>query len=241
MAGVNKQRLRELLDERGITPRALSRAVGDNAYLVRDILSGKSRNARADTLAKLAKALDVPLGDLLDSEDSAEGAADPRLIPRYLPVRYRVQAGHWVEIDAEEPPVQVSMAVVPDPRYSNWPQWLELVQGDSVNVKIPSGHYAHVVDAGEMGYAPKNGDWVVVERRRDHGRIRERTIKQIEIGPDRLVRLCPRSTNPKWSEHASLAIKNGQAVMAAGEALPEGDEIEVEIVGLVIGAYNPEF
>ena len=153
------------------------------------------------------------------------GAREAQIVPRYLPVRYKVQAGLWYEVDADEPPEQISHAVAPDPRFANWPQWLELVVGDSVNLRIAPGSYAHVVDAIEMGYAPKDGDFVVVERRR--GAVRERTIKQAEV-KGWAVTLWPRSSNPKWSDPIQV-----------NEGARDGEQIEVEIVGLVIGAYSP--
>lgn len=171
------------------------------------------------TLAKLAEAVGVEPPSFL---------ANVRLAPRFLPVRYIVQAGLWFENDADIPPEQVALAVLPDQRFERFPQWLELVSGDSVDLKIPPGSYAHVVDAIELGYAPRHGDWVVVERRRDQGGVRERTIKQVDTQSGR-VRLFPRSRNPKWSEPIDLT---------AGGKL--GD-IEVEIVGLVVGAYNSDF
>lgn len=172
------------------------------------------------TLGKLADAVNA---------DPPVISTNVKLAPRFLPVRYRVQAGLWFEIDAEEPPEQVALAVLPDPRFAAYPQWLEKVVGDSVDLKITPGHYAHVVDAIEMGYAPRSGDWVVVERRSDQGGKRERTIKQVEL-QGRKVLLCPRSSNPRWKEPVELA-----------SGVRDPDSSEVEIVGLVIGAYNPDF
>jgi hypothetical protein len=173
------------------------------------------------TLSKLADSVNA---------DPPLSTSNVKLAPRYLPVRYKVQAGLWFETDADEPPEQVALAVLPDPRFASFPQWLEKVVGDSADLKIPGGQYAHVVDAIEMGYAPRAGDWVVVERRSDQGRKRERTIKQVELGPRGQVQLFPRSSNPRWKEPVELA--KGVA----------GDEsAEVEIVGLVIGAYNADF
>lgn len=165
---------------------------------------------------------------------SAIGAQPPQFLTNvrlervWLPVRYRVQAGLWFEVDTEEPPEQALVEVPASPRFAAFPQWLEKVVGDSVNQKIPPGHYVHVVDAIELGYAPKDGDWVVVERRRDQGRTRERSIKQIELKGGH-VKLWPRSTNPKWSAPLDLA--------AGGKP---GD-IVVEIVGLVIQAIDTNF
>lgn len=229
MSGVNRQRLRELLLAAGKSAREVSRdaRLGDTA--VRDILNGKSREPGFATLAAIAKALNVDIAEIFDhpSADPA-GLRHFLVAPKFLPVRYRVQAGAWVEIDAEEALLPVSIAVVPDPRYSAWPQWLELVVGDSANLKIPPGHYAHVVDAIDMGYAPQDGHWVIVERRR--GATRERTIKQVSIAEDGKVTLWPRSTNPRWKE--PLSLTGGSA---------DGEEIEVEIVGKVIGSYDPDY
>lgn len=172
------------------------------------------------TLAKLAEAV---------GREPPSFTSNVKLAPRFLPVRYSVQAGHWIENDAEIPPEQITLAVLPDPRFEQFPQWLEKVVGDSADLKIPPGNYAHVVDAIELGYAPRNGDWVVVERRRQQQGTRERSIKQIEVTRNGAITLCPRSRNPKWSE---------PMVLAAGA---DGDDTEVEIVGLVIGAYNSDF
>lgn len=168
------------------------------------------------TLAKLASAAGVSAPDV--------GAAQPRVEALYLPVRYMVQAGHWLEVDngAQDFP-SAPRAVRPDPHFAEWPQWLELVVGDSVDREIPPGHFAHVVDAIEMGYAPQADDFVVVERRRDQGRLLERSIKQVVAHPGR-IELWPRSHNPLWNKPLDLSAP--------------GEGVEVEIVGLVIGAYR---
>lgn len=234
MGTLNRGRVRKLLEEQGKTPRALSLAMGDNPYVVRDILNEKSKNPRSDTLSKMAEALGVSLGEILlpnalaDDGPAFVGATpDPRIVPRFLPVCHRVQAGLWYEVDgfAQDYPAP-PQAVLPDPRFAEWPQWLEEVVGDSVNLRIAPGGFAHVVDAVAMGYAPRNGDYVVVERRRAGGHLRERTIKQLEV-TETGVKLWPRSTNAKWSE--PITLTDGCA----------DEDVEVEIVGLVIGAYSP--
>lgn len=226
MATLDRERLRALIAERKLNPRALSRLVGDNPYLVRDILAGKSRNPRSDTLSAIASALDAPLSSILKG-DAGDFPSPSWVAPTFLPVKYRVCAGAWVEMDdAAQIYPAAAQPVAPDARYSHWPQWLEEVQGDSIDLLIKSGSFAHVVDAIEMGYAARDGDLVVVERRRDGGALRERTIKQVAI-IGRRIELWPRSTNPQWS--APLVISSGSR---------PSEDIEVEIVGLVVGAYS---
>ena len=170
------------------------------------------------TLAKLASAANVEA-----PEFQPEG--DARVVPVFLRVRYAVQAGHWFEEDYDEAQTLGTHPVAVDPRYRNYPQWLEKVVGDSVNLKIPDGGFAHVVDAIEMGYAPRHGDYVVVERARHAGQLKERTIKQVELAYG-IVRLWPRSSNPKWSSPVEVA-----------SGTRPGEDVQVSVVGLVIGAY----
>ncbi len=174
------------------------------------------------TLAKLADAAGREPPTL-----PSGASGDARIVPHFLPVRFRVQAGLWHENGSEEPLDDYEYAVGPDRRFAEWPQWLEEVVGDSVNEVIPPKHLAHVVDSIAMGYEAQEGDFVVVERRRDGGSTRERTIKQVVIKAGR-IQLWPRSTNPKWTE--MVEPTNGSR---------QGEDIEVEIVGLVIGSYNP--
>jgi len=69
MPDFNRERLRELLDRRGVSPRALSLAIGNNPYLVRDILNGKSANPRSNTVSKMAAELDVGVEELLAKDE----------------------------------------------------------------------------------------------------------------------------------------------------------------------------
>lgn len=186
--------------------------------VARPIKEGYAFVTSSRTLAKLAKAAGVEAPDFRKSGEA-------QIVPLFLPVRYRVQAGHWIEVDfAEQDYPSPPRAVRPDPQFGDWPQWLEVVVGDSVDREIPPGHFAHVVDAIEMGYAPQADDFVVVERRRDQGRLRERSIKQVAMNADGEIELWPRSHNPAWDKPLQLAAP--------------GDGVEVEVVGLVIGAYR---
>lgn len=209
----------QVMVDRGLTPTTWAKSAGlARTTIARPLKDGWQYVLSSRTLAKLARAAGVEAPDL-------RRPAEAQIVPLFLPVRYRVQAGHWIEVDyAEQDYPSAPRAVRPDPQYGDWPQWLELVVGDSVNREIPEGHFAHVVDAIEMGYSPEDGDFVVVERRRDQGALRERSIKQVQINPDGSIELWPRSHNPDWNKPLDLSHPQ------------EG--VEVEIVGLVIGAYR---
>lgn len=208
----------QTMERTGLTPSTWAKAAGvARTTIARPIKEGYQFVTSSRTLAKLAKAAGVEAPEVRQPTEA-------QVVPLFLPVRYRVQAGAWLEVDyAEQDYPSPPRAVRPDPQFGEWPQWLELVVGDSVDREIPPGHFAHVVDAVEMGYAPQDGDFVVVERRRDQGRLRERSIKQVEIN-GRGIELWPRSHNPAWNKPLELSH-------------PE-EGVEVEVVGLVIGAYR---
>lgn len=171
------------------------------------------------TLAKLAAAADT-------SPPNLKSSLGVQLHPEFLNVRYRAQAGFWAEVEDLSATTQFDRPIAPDPRFAQWPQWLEEVVGDSANKRIQPGAFAHVVDAVEMGYSPRDGDWVVVERVRDGGHLRERSVKQVAVTRDG-IELWPRSTNPRWS--TPLRLDAG---------VENDDTAVVQIVGLVVGVYE---
>jgi hypothetical protein len=207
-----------------------SRAGVNKSTIFRALKPEYEFTTSSKTLEKLARAANTAPPELGRKPDS-------RVVPLYLPIRYKVQAGLWYEVDnhshfeLDDVGRQHSSwapAVAPSPQYAEYPQWLELICGDSVNKKAPDGSFAHVVDAIELGYAPSDKDWVVVERRRAQGGLRERTVKQVQIVRGKM-KLCPQSTNTKWQDPVEY-LKGG------GE---NEEGVEVEIVGKVIGFYLP--
>lgn len=70
------QRILERLDDLQVSPTALSLRVSDNKDLLRDILNGRTRNPRADTMRKLAEALETTVEWLMEGD----GAATPPTI-----------------------------------------------------------------------------------------------------------------------------------------------------------------
>jgi SOS-response transcriptional repressor LexA len=243
-------RLRErlaVMEEKGVKPRQISMRVAGTPDLVRHILKGRQSSTDGVKLLRLAKALEASVEYLHGESDEVGKPPDVELLaerttvrrksarPRDvriplaagvgLHVRHVVQAGAWIEVDeaASErivaPPVSASSAFPAEM------QWLELVRGDSADLYYPEGAFVHVVGAIDIGYAPRDKDFVVVERRREQGGLIERSIKQVERR-GRKIELWPRSRNPKWQRPLDL-----------GDGAD--DSTEVEIVALVLGAHLP--
>lgn len=218
MVTINRERLRSLIQERSTTARAVSRAIGPNDTLVRDILSGKSRNARGDTMAKIAEHLGVPVGELMTG---VEAPAETVEALAELPLLGPVRAGAWLAVDdftQEEPRMYPAAR---DHRYPHARQWLREVQGDSMNARnIYPGDLAHIVELIGSGVNLNSGMIVEVTRARDGGALREITLKEVQVSDSGLI-LWPRSSNPRWKDPIRLAEG------------AEGD-IDVEITGLLL-------
>lgn len=220
IAGNIERRLEQL----GMSANAASIAAGLPRDAIRDILNGKSQNPRADTVMKIARALRVDPSYLLLGSREAPVRDGPRSEEVILPVRYTVAAGAWRE---ELDYVDTSPAfhsVPPAKGLEHFPQWLESVDGDSMDKVIPAGSMVHVVDTIAMHYVPSDGDVVVVERSRYQGALRERSLKQLELGRDGQLWLMPRSHNKRWRDPLPLQSSQGE------------DDVVVQIVGLVVRA-----
>jgi hypothetical protein len=231
----------KLLKEAGFpSPHAAAVATG-RPDMLRDLARGKTRTLRTDSLQALSTALGRSMEEVSQAlglpsappgarDDKREDiAADPRrpvrANARLLPVRYVVQAGAWLEVDEMAQARLKSPPVAADPGFPADAQWLELVRGDSVDLFYPEGSWVHVVDAIAIGYAPRDEDFVSVERKRQQGGLIERSLKQIAM-KGRKVELWPRSRNPKWKAPLEL-VDDG------------GEDTTVEIAALVIGGYLP--
>lgn len=144
-------------------------------------------------------------------------------------IRRRVQAGAWLAVEDVDQDAPRTYPAPRDPRFPFADQWLSEVVGDSMDaVPILAGDLVHCVDIVDIGYHPRTGDIVEVERTRFQGREVEVSIKQVEVrGAD--VLLWPRSTNARWTEPMTLT-----------EGLSEGEtpQTEVAIKGLVLSAIR---
>jgi SOS-response transcriptional repressor LexA len=152
------------------------------------------------------------------------GTAQPVTVG-YAEVRGDVACGRWLEADNVYEGDYPAVPIVPT-RHANLTQTAFLVVGPSMDrLKIDDGDYVVCVPFWEARRAFETGDVVVVERR--NGALIERTCKQVELTPDAVL-LWPRSTDARYQEPYRVPL-----------AHREGDETEIEAVGLVVGLFRP--
>ena len=190
----------------GVSPSTIFRAIKDDYAFV----------TSSRTLAKLA----APVGALPPRVDGPLISK-----PSFLPIRYQVGAGQWRAVD-DMSQVELGVGTVSaDPAYEQFAQWMERVVGDSMDLEYKPGTLLHVVDTIDMGFAPRAGDHVIIQRSRDNGDV-ERTVKEVAFGPHG-IQFISRSSNPRWANHPIVVTDGGFDL----------DHCEVEIVGLVLGSY----
>ncbi len=66
---VTVKRIRELCNERGITPNGLSYAAGISQSTVKSILNGESINPGIVTIKKICDGLDITIGEFFNTEE----------------------------------------------------------------------------------------------------------------------------------------------------------------------------
>lgn len=226
MANIDLIKLAAAIKSSGKAATALALEAGMSPTGVRDLLKGKSKAPSLTTISAIADALGLSINDIIDVELGLNPAPKRNSITKFLTVRHKVQAGAWFEADQQANDASEMFPVAENPKYAGHPQWLEQIVGNSVDLIIPDGALAHVIDAVSLEYTPKDGDLVIVERTRDGGHIRERTIKQVRIPSPTQIELWPRSTDARFQDPITYA---------------EGDEesVSVAVVGLVVGSYRP--
>jgi SOS-response transcriptional repressor LexA len=194
-------RIKQRLDEIGMSERQASiRAVG-NSQLIRNIRRGKSTSPRGENIVKLAKVLGVSESWLMGtSDDPGAPVAEQPSGVRFGGI---VEAGAFRPDDGlnQESEWQI-VPVSPDRRYPRNAQYAFKVVGDSMTeAKIFDGMWVLAVaaEAWERIHGePRDGALVVVARTRDGNPERELTVKRLRIFRDR-IELQPQSGNPAYA------------------------------------------
>jgi transcriptional regulator with XRE-family HTH domain len=216
-----KDKIKQIIDSKATNPFATARVAGVDAATLRNILGGRSKDPGVYKVYEIAKALGTTIEDVIDREGLGANEFKSAAAMPELPIVYKTGAGNWVETDdfaqtfLEE---NGDRALI---TYADCKQWYEVMEGDSMNQLIPEGALLHVVDTKDFPYVPRHGNIVIVERRKQGGFMRERTVKQIEMTLQG-IELWPRSTNPRW-----------RGPIAMTETDDHDESIHAEIVGLV--------
>ncbi|MCX5569630.1 hypothetical protein [Kaistia nematophila] len=221
--------LRRKLEERGHGAKGkLASHLKIQASAVSRMLAkpGKQdRGIEATTLREMERYFGerIPLNG---SDDGGDESASDGLLPivRFAAVAGEVAAGVWQEEEIWDVEKYDPIPVVPG-RYANLEQRAYLVRGPSVDqMRIFDGDFAIAVKYWMVREAPVDGDLVIVTRRK--GDLAERTIKEIQVFPDR-VELWPRSSDPRF-QAPIVILKDSDAP----------DDVSVEITDLVIGSFR---
>lgn len=193
--------------------------------------NGQTEIPPLKALERYARAFKTTVGSLLEQETDralvtkGNGQERAATIPQ-VPVRGIAQAGSWrayEDIDYSElPPVPTFPG-----RYPTSQQFALKVAGNSANkLRIFDGDFVICVNYWVARTGPVDGDVVAVERRR--GTEFERTIKRLKT-VDGGFELNPESDDPR---HQSIFVPKNHN-------FHEGEGIEIEIIGLVIGRWSP--
>lgn len=190
---------------------------------------GRDRTAATKMLAgrRSIKVTEVgALTALVREHEARQGGPSPvaiatsnhssKLPVELLPIRFRVQAGAWLQADIYATQDYGEGPIPADPRIPADAQWLEEVQGESMNQVVRHGWLVHVLDPIAVGYQPRDGDLVIIERRRFQGREIERSIKRVHALPGGKWEFRGDSTVPELNEAIRLDDAPDGEVRIAG-------------------------
>lgn len=148
---------------------------------------------------------DLPRGSrnapLIETEPPSALIPASRSFTAFAPIRGDVQAGAWLEAEAFDDDLGEAISAPRDPDFPHARQVAFRVRGDSMNSAQPTavkdGDFAICVMFEDLGLDLRNGMKVVVERSRDGGHTRERSLKEALVFDDR-IEFWPRSSDPRF-------------------------------------------
>lgn len=220
MSRTPAERLKELREKRFETAKAAAHAFGWNEVTYRSHESG-GRGIPLAAARKYATAFQSTPGYILGI--SPVGGANSPVVNSVtlVPLVAKASAGAFrvdegLEIEGVEVPA-VPRADVPASV-----QYAVVIDGPSVNLRIPDGAYAICAPYDKMPGGARHGQLVHVVRER--AGLHEHTIKQITFTREG-VTLAPCSSDPRYQEAIHLAS--------------DEDDTTVRIVGVVIGSFQP--
>lgn len=228
-------RIAQRLEETGLSEREASLRAFGNSGTLRNIRTGTSKSPGIDTFQKLAPVLGVSAVWLAFGVEAGEGheAGGDLFADNVVPFRRQgaevptirlvgeVAAGRWLDVDtAVDEPAYEAGPIPADPLFDPAMQFAVQVRGTSINRVARDGAILGCVDVQRARLTPRDGDLVVVERRRYGGSEIERTAKRLHLEGG-VQSLWPDSTDPKWQSAIEIAPEDGD------------ETATVQIIGLV--------
>lgn len=212
-------RLRALRIKKGYaTASDAAKAFGWNEHTYKSHENG-IRGIRLDAARKYAAAFGSSVSHLLGVGNGVE----PRVVNQVVnvPVIARVSAGTF----RYDEPIEfegVLVPAVPRADVAAGLQYSVIIDGPSVNKRIPDGAFAICVPFESFPGGARHGQ--LVHAVRERAGLHENTIKELQFTASGMV-LMPVSTDPRYQERIELST---------------GDDGEtVTIKGIVIGSYTP--
>ncbi len=206
---------KQLAKAKKLSVNAIAEQIGMSEPGLRHAINRNLAGIDSTKIYELANLLGTSIEHLLGRPQLGMGPV------RGLAVRHKVGAGGWIEAEDFAQVEDRIIDIEPLYAYRHATQWVEELEGESMNLIFPPGTLLHVADSIELGYAPRHGDIVVVERTRDGGHLRERSVKQIAMVQDGLE-LWPRSASPRWQKPILL------------NEHPDDESVGVEIKAIVL-------
>lgn len=160
------------------------------------------------TIALAAKAFGVSKGEIVDDAGAPSARSRPESLVEELPagdaftfakVDGSVQAGAFLALEAFDDDLGEVVSAPRDPAFPFARQVAYRVKGDSMNRAQPKpmneGDVIICAAWEDVGLKEKDGLNVVVQQTTADGQLRERSVKELRVFPDR-VEFHPRSSNP---------------------------------------------
>jgi hypothetical protein len=191
---------------------------GRNPDLVRDMMRANSRRPTLETAAGICRALGVDLIKVVS------GVRSPSEADEWMLVCQTVQAGVWRE-QVDWAPDECFEARVGPPLVGG-SRYGIVVEGRSMDRKLPPGTILECVKLIGSAIVPKDGDYVVVERKQ--GALRELTCKRLEVLADGTYQLRAESTLPEFKDPIPIGKPDFNA--------PE-DGQEITVVAIAVRAH----
>jgi phage repressor protein C with HTH and peptisase S24 domain len=215
-------RLRELRLKKGYaTATDAAKAFGWNEHTYKSHENGL-RGIRPDAARKYATAFGSTAAHILGMGSANGTVSDNINLVTSAPVLARVSAGAFRYDEGLEEGAVLQVPIVPRKDIPAQLQYAVIVDGPSVNKRIPDGAFAICAPFDSYPGGAQHGQLVHVVRER--AGLHEHTIKEIRYTSKGTI-LVPCSTDPRHQEPVQL--DSGTA-----------DEL-VRIQGVVIGSYQP--